>query len=165
MDNNYGNMNDTNNTNNTNSTNNNTNNVNFTMSGNPYNPDESQKAAQTNNTSAESYSQSYNPYSQASAAGQPNVNQSYANQPYSNQSYNSGTNNNAYGGTSAGSTDNSYSRRMNMNGQAYQQTVKPKKQRAPRKPGAFGPFAAKTVARSEERRVGKECRSRWSPYH
>lgn len=142
MDNNYGNMNDTNNTN---STNNNTNNVNFTMSGNPYNPDESQKAAQTNNTSAESYSQSYNPYSQASAAGQPNANQSYANQPYSNQSYNSGTNNNAYGGTSAGSTDNSYSR-MNMNGQAYQQTAKPKKQRAPRKPGAFGPFAAKTVA-------------------
>ena len=143
MDNNYRNMNDTNNTN---STNNNTNNVNFTMSGNPYNPDESQKAAQTNNTSAESYSQSYNPYSQASAAGQPNVNQSYVNQPYSNQSYNSGTNNNAYGGTSAGSTDNSYSRRMNMNGQAYQQTAKPKKQRAPRKPGAFGPFAAKTVA-------------------
>lgn len=163
MDNNYRNMNDTNNTN---STNNNTNNVNFTMSGNPYNPDESQKAAQTNNTSAESYSQSYNPYSQASAAGQPNVNQSYANQPYSNQSYNSGTNNNAYGGTSAGSTDNSYSR-MNMNSQAYQQgsayqsgqtqntqyqnaqyqkTAKPKKQRAPRKPGAFGPFAAKTVA-------------------
>ena len=54
MDNNYRNMNDTNNTNNTNSTNNNTNNVNFTMSGNPYNSDESQKAAQTNNTSAES---------------------------------------------------------------------------------------------------------------
>src|SRR3712207_9250309 len=23
----------------------------------------------------------------------------------------------------------------------------------------------KTVGRSEERRVGKECRSRWSPYH
>lgn len=166
MDNNYGNMNDTNNTNNTNSTNNNTNNVNFTMSGNPYNPDESQKTAQTNNTSAESYSQSYNPYSQASAAAQPNVNQSYANQSYSNQSYNSGTNNNAYGGTSAGSTGSSYSR-MNMNGQAYQQgsayqsgqtqntqyqnaqyqnAAKPKKQRTPRKPGAFGPFAAKTVA-------------------
>ena len=77
------------------------------MSGNPYNPDESQKAAQTNNTSAESYSQSYNPYSQASAAGQPNTNQSYANQsyanqPYSNQSYNSGTNNNAYGGEWSG---------------------------------------------------------------
>ena len=25
--------------------------------------------------------------------------------------------------------------------------------------------AAKMVERSEERRVGKECRSRWSPYH
>ena len=23
----------------------------------------------------------------------------------------------------------------------------------------------KVLARSEERRVGKECRSRWSPYH
>ena len=158
MDNNYGNMNDTNNTNGTNNRDytSNVNNanttgnasdagVNFTMSGNPYNPDESQRAAQTNNASAESYSQSYNPYSQASAAGQPNANQSYANQPYSNQAYNSGTNNNAYGGASAGSTDNSYSR-MNMNGQAYQQAAKPKKQRAPRKPGAFGPFAAKTVA-------------------
>lgn len=154
MDNNYGNMNNTNNTNSTNNTNNNTNNVNFTMSGNPYNPDEPQKAAQTNNTSAENYSQNYNPYSQASAAGQTNANQSYANQPYSNQQYNSGTNNNAYGGTSAGSADNSYSR-MNMNGQTqngqyqnaqYQKAAKPKKQRTPRKPGAFGPFAAKTVA-------------------
>ena len=31
-----------------------------------------------------------------------------------------------------------------------------------------GSVSAKTdllVARSEERRVGKECRSRWSPYH
>ena len=27
------------------------------------------------------------------------------------------------------------------------------------------PFPAKTLARSEERRVGKECRSRWSRYH
>ena len=26
-------------------------------------------------------------------------------------------------------------------------------------------FVSKTVYRSEERRVGKECRSRWSPYH
>jgi len=25
--------------------------------------------------------------------------------------------------------------------------------------------AAVTLPRSEERRVGKECRSRWSPYH
>ena len=174
MDNNYRNMNDTNNTNGTNNSDytSNVNNanttgnasdagVNFTMSGNPYNPDESQKAAQTNNTSAESYSQSYNPYSQASVAGQTNANQTYANQPYSNQQYNSGTNNNAYGGPTAGSAGNSYSQ-TNMNGQAYQQgsayqsgqtqnaqykkAAKPKKQRAPRKPGAFGPFAAKTVA-------------------
>ena len=27
------------------------------------------------------------------------------------------------------------------------------------------PFAVWTSYRSEERRVGKECRSRWSPYH
>ena len=26
-------------------------------------------------------------------------------------------------------------------------------------------MSAKTATRSEERRVGKECRSRWSPYH
>ena len=33
---------------------------------------------------------------------------------------------------------------------------------------AGDPFKAynnKQIARSEERRVGKECRSRWSPYH
>ena len=29
--------------------------------------------------------------------------------------------------------------------------------------GSAGP--AEPVDRSEERRVGKECRSRWSPYH
>ena len=28
-----------------------------------------------------------------------------------------------------------------------------------------GEAQAKAKARSEERRVGKECRSRWSPYH
>ena len=27
------------------------------------------------------------------------------------------------------------------------------------------PFLKLDAARSEERRVGKECRSRWSPYH
>ena len=26
-------------------------------------------------------------------------------------------------------------------------------------------FIQKNYTRSEERRVGKECRSRWSPYH
>src|SRR3712207_412875 len=44
---------------------------------------------------------------------------------------------------------------------------------APRKPRKAGPAptvaaapgTALRVPRSEERRVGKECRSRWSPYH
>src|SRR5689334_24124063 len=31
-------------------------------------------------------------------------------------------------------------------------------------PGFLGPMYA-PLLRSEERRVGKECRSRWSPYH
>ena len=30
---------------------------------------------------------------------------------------------------------------------------------------ALAPAIASALARSEERRVGKECRSRWSPYH
>src|SRR5256885_16970340 len=29
----------------------------------------------------------------------------------------------------------------------------------------WGPLIERHVRRSEERRVGKECRSRWSPYH
>src|ERR1051325_6482769 len=31
--------------------------------------------------------------------------------------------------------------------------------------GGFKAFSETAVGRSEERRVGKECRSRWSPYH
>ena len=31
--------------------------------------------------------------------------------------------------------------------------------------GILQPFTAEQRIRSEERRVGKECRSRWSPYH
>ena len=31
--------------------------------------------------------------------------------------------------------------------------------------GAHGQQKIETPNRSEERRVGKECRSRWSPYH
>src|SRR2546421_6447557 len=31
--------------------------------------------------------------------------------------------------------------------------------------GGVGMLEAGTGVRSEERRVGKECRSRWSPYH
>ena len=32
-------------------------------------------------------------------------------------------------------------------------------------PEGFNDFVAVKLLRSEERRVGKECRSRWSPYH
>ena len=31
--------------------------------------------------------------------------------------------------------------------------------------GTIAQFSCKLSVRSEERRVGKECRSRWSPYH
>ena len=31
--------------------------------------------------------------------------------------------------------------------------------------GRLGARLAEAMMRSEERRVGKECRSRWSPYH
>ena len=31
--------------------------------------------------------------------------------------------------------------------------------------GGYSPHMIMSFARSEERRVGKECRSRWSPYH
>ena len=31
--------------------------------------------------------------------------------------------------------------------------------------GIMDEYPIKVYARSEERRVGKECRSRWSPYH
>ena len=36
--------------------------------------------------------------------------------------------------------------------------------RAQSNKGSYGSVAA-AAGRSEERRVGKECRSRWSPYH
>src|SRR2546422_8123356 len=32
-------------------------------------------------------------------------------------------------------------------------------------PGGVEPLHVRRTPRSEERRVGKECRSRWSPYH
>src|SRR2546427_12639478 len=32
-------------------------------------------------------------------------------------------------------------------------------------PGSARPVREAPISRSEERRVGKECRSRWSPYH
>ena len=33
------------------------------------------------------------------------------------------------------------------------------------KPGNADELPVPLIVRSEERRVGKECRSRWSPYH
>ena len=33
------------------------------------------------------------------------------------------------------------------------------------RPGMYIGSTSKELTRSEERRVGKECRSRWSPYH
>ena len=38
-------------------------------------------------------------------------------------------------------------------------TIKKKKR------NRFDDLLLATIPRSEERRVGKECRSRWSPYH
>ena len=35
----------------------------------------------------------------------------------------------------------------------------------PEKAKSKQPVSQSSVLRSEERRVGKECRSRWSPYH
>src|SRR3989475_4644725 len=35
----------------------------------------------------------------------------------------------------------------------------------PQAAGVAGPVGSRARTRSEERRVGKECRSRWSPYH
>src|SRR2546427_10663987 len=34
-----------------------------------------------------------------------------------------------------------------------------------RDPAELDPASRRVLERSEERRVGKECRSRWSPYH
>ena len=35
----------------------------------------------------------------------------------------------------------------------------------PEAKAAMNKFKMEAASRSEERRVGKECRSRWSPYH
>src|SRR5258706_9314214 len=41
----------------------------------------------------------------------------------------------------------------------------PKRLLIPRNALIFGAYISDMGSRSEERRVGKECRSRWSPYH
>src|SRR5438132_9787140 len=38
-------------------------------------------------------------------------------------------------------------------------------QQRPMRPPTVAPHESQLAGRSEERRVGKECRSRWSPYH
>ena len=60
---------------------------------------------------------------------------------------------------------------ITVNGNAYDVTVDeadgsaaPVAAPAPKK-AAPAKKAAAPAGRSEERRVGKECRSRWSPYH
>ena len=45
---------------------------------------------------------------------------------------------------------------------AYEHLQKMENDQGPDLPGPTEPAA---LMRSEERRVGKECRSRWSPYH
>ena len=45
------------------------------------------------------------------------------------------------------------------------QTVENEKNTSETEQAESGEKTVITVARSEERRVGKECRSRWSPYH
>src|SRR5256885_10547258 len=44
-------------------------------------------------------------------------------------------------------------------------SLKRQRVRFVREQGVDELFEEQTAARSEERRVGKECRSRWSPYH
>src|ERR1035437_514304 len=45
------------------------------------------------------------------------------------------------------------------------QKVVIRRQLHPVEPRSLAGLTEETHARSEERRVGKECRSRWSPYH
>ena len=48
---------------------------------------------------------------------------------------------------------------------SYVQLVTMMNRRNPNIAGKEYHFDTKVKTRSEERRVGKECRSRWSPYH
>src|SRR6476620_12391284 len=43
--------------------------------------------------------------------------------------------------------------------------LNPRSPSSPPPPSPYGRLRRITNDRSEERRVGKECRSRWSPYH
>jgi len=48
---------------------------------------------------------------------------------------------------------------------SHEKTEKSRKKRAAKKKAKDKRFKQTKKSRSEERRVGKECRSRWSPYH
>ena len=53
-----------------------------------------------------------------------------------------------------------------MSGHSKFANIKHKKEKNDAKKGKiFTIIGREIVMRSEERRVGKECRSRWSPYH
>src|ERR1041385_7221281 len=61
-------------------------------------------------------------------------------------------------------------RRLDRSAHAVPHDARPRRRRGPpRRPGSLRPRQPATRRRrrlrSEERRVGKECRSRWSPYH
>ena len=47
----------------------------------------------------------------------------------------------------------------------YNTLTRQKEEFVPVHPGKVGMYVCGPTVRSEERRVGKECRSRWSPYH
>ena len=53
----------------------------------------------------------------------------------------------------------------NMENQTQQALEKDSAQYANEVTGAENAAEKDSAGRSEERRVGKECRSRWSPYH
>src|SRR3712207_7352378 len=50
-------------------------------------------------------------------------------------------------------------------GRYEQRAVKLAQSTATRIASRSAPYVSLPLTRSEERRVGKECRSRWSPYH
>src|SRR3712207_8869658 len=54
---------------------------------------------------------------------------------------------------------------MNAVGNQSRATAKPRIKSIPIQNSGIAQVTSPKPSRSEERRVGKECRSRWSPYH
>src|SRR5256885_16675341 len=72
----------------------------------------------------------------------------------------------ARGGVVAVSTDTLYGLAVDpQSPAAIARLMAVKGRSAERAIALIGADLTQVVARSEERRVGKECRSRWSPYH